>query len=110
MVTTDFDLVFEALAVAGGLVLLWVYGWDNAWWRSRVGRALMLLAAAIVLILGLGITRRLVGLPGWTQAAELGLVVCVVVSLDVAFIRERREWRRRELARKDHRIERSETS
>jgi hypothetical protein len=46
-------------------------------------------------------------LPPWLRLIELAVIVVIVVGLNVSFLRERRELRRRLLAQKQHKIERN---
>lgn len=88
-------------------VFLWAYVAGNPWYASRVGRALVGQGAGILGILGYAVVRRLFGLSvvPWIQISLYLLVLAIEVGMAVAFVRERREVRRRESARKHHRME-----
>lgn len=95
----------------GAAVFLWAYCWGNPWYSNkgpgRVGRALVGQGAGIFAILGYAVVRRLFGLPvvPWVQTGLYLVVLLIECGVAVAFVRERRESRRRESARKDHRME-----
>jgi chromate transport protein ChrA len=94
-------VILSGAMVVAALILLWTYTAGNAWWRSRVGRALVTLAAAIVFIEVYSALRRLLDWPSWTSQVEQGIILVALILLDVAFLRERREQRRRQSARRD---------
>jgi hypothetical protein len=98
----------EGLCLVLALLLQWAYTWGNAWYESRVGRALVTLAGSIEVIVGVAILRRVFSWGPWAGVVQLGLVVVALAALDIAFLRERRLQRRLQTATKNHRIERSE--
>jgi len=94
--------------IAAAVWLLCVYTIGNAWYASRVGRALVTLASAVVFIEIYSLARRLLDWPAWTAQIEQGIILLALVILCLSFHRERRAVRRAELAEKSHRVERSE--
>lgn len=91
------DLLLTGASCAGSLLLLWVYAWGNDWRASRVGRALVFMAATVALLTGTGTWHRAAGggeADVFTTVA-LTFVLLMVVTMDVAFFKERLAVRRR---------------
>lgn len=90
-----FDGLLLAGSAAGAVVLVWCYCAGNAWWKSRVGRALVGLSAGLVQILGYAALKRFFGWPTIpvVQLALYAEVLVIMIGLDAAFIRERRDQR-----------------
>lgn len=91
------DLLLTGASCAGSLLLLWVYAWGNDWRASRVGRALVFMAATVALLTGTATWHRAQGAGEadvFTTVA-LAAVLLMVVMMDVAFSKERIAIRRR---------------
>lgn len=92
------DLLLTGASFAGSLLLLWTYAWGNDWKASRVGRALVFMAATVALLTGLGTWHRLQGggeVDVFTTIA-LAIVLNMVAMMDVAFFKERIAVRKRQ--------------
>lgn len=99
--------VILAVGAAADTVFLWAYGWDNGWWTTRHGRALIGQGAGIVGILGYALLKRLFGWPTipWVQVSLYLVVALIEVGMAVAFVRTRREEWRVKHAEKKHRVQ-----
>lgn len=102
-------IAIEAVTLLGAWRFLWVYMWDNAWWRTEVGKALVILAVCVNVIILFSVFRRVFDWGQWSSIVQLGSVAVAVWYLALVFGRVRRVQRRLELAKKDHRIERTES-
>jgi hypothetical protein len=107
MSITTAQTLLLVLAVAADGVFIWAYAASNPWWASRVGRALVELGAGLGLILGYGALKRLFNWPTvvGVQLALYALAALILTQLAVAFVKERRMWRRRGQRRHDERAE-----
>lgn len=88
------SLGLAALLIVAAVWLAVVYMAGNAWYRSRVGRALVTLAGSIVFIEVYSFVRRLANWPSWTAQVEQVIILVALVVLCVSFHRERRRLRR----------------
>jgi drug/metabolite transporter (DMT)-like permease len=85
------DLLLIGCSSAGSLFLLWTYAWGNDWKASRVGRALVLMATTVALLTGVGTWHRIQGggeVDVFTTV-ELAVVLSMVLTMDIAFFKER---------------------
>jgi heme A synthase len=98
-------VVLEIGIFAGGLVLAWAHGWNNAWYTSRIGRGIVGLGLVLAVLTGIGVLRRLLNwpLPDWAMPAAFAVVLAVVIGLDIAFVRMRIEEHRAQAAERNHR-------
>lgn len=108
--STWIALLLTVAMIGAAIWLLLTYAIGNAWYSSRVGRALVTLAGAIVFIEIYSLLRRTLGWPSWTAQIEQVIILAALLVLCFSFHRERREIRRIQLAEKDHRIEREPES
>jgi drug/metabolite transporter (DMT)-like permease len=85
------ELLLSGASCAGSLFLLWTYAWGNDWKASRVGRALVLMAATVALLTGMGTWHRIQGggeVDVFTTVG-LSLALLMVLTMDIAFFKER---------------------
>jgi hypothetical protein len=104
-VNTLVSILLTAAMIGAAVWLLAVYTLGNAWYASRVGRALVTLASSVLFIELYSLARRLLGWPAWTAQVEQGIILIALLLLCGAFTRERREVRRRQSAIKSHRVD-----
>lgn len=102
-------LVAEMAVFAGGALLLWAYAWGNPWYASRAGRAIVTLAACVMLIVAVTLLRYFLHWGVWTAFISYGLTLIAVWTMAITFIRERRLIRRTEQAKQQHRVEGTDT-
>lgn len=91
--STVISLLLTAAMIAAAVTLLFIYTLGNAWYASRVGRALVTLACAIVFIEIYSLLRRVLNWPAWTAQVEQGVILIALVFLCAEFLRERRRVR-----------------
>lgn len=91
--------VFLGLAFLASAVFLWAYAWDNSWYKSIVGRALVSLAGSLTLILGWGLLRALdiVPLLQWVRLFLYLVIFLALVNMGVSFLIERKRLRKKGL-------------
>ena len=106
--STWIAIVLTAAMIGAAIWLLLVYTVGNAWYSSRIGRALVTLAGSVLFIEIYSLLRRLLAWPTWTSQIEQVIILAALLTLCVSFHRERRAVRRIQLAEQNHRIERSE--
>jgi hypothetical protein len=96
------DLLLIGTSSAGSLFLLWTYAWGNDWKASRVGRALVLMATTVALLTGVGTWHRIrgVGEVDVFTTVELAIVLGMVLTMDIAFFKERIIVRKQETRRR----------
>jgi hypothetical protein len=107
---TAVETLLLVIATVGSAVFLWAYTANNRWWSgkngpSRAGRALVGQGTVILLLLGYASLKRVFGwptIPG-VQLSLYALTAAMEVGVAIAFVRERRMWRRRGQRRHDER-------
>jgi 4-amino-4-deoxy-L-arabinose transferase-like glycosyltransferase len=87
-------LMSDFLATLLGLVLLWAYCVGNAWYRSRVGRALVTMTVCVELILVVNPLGYFLSWPVWTGLVPYFLVTVAMAVMAFTFTRERARVRR----------------
>lgn len=90
-----FTLIFLGLAFLSSATFLWAYAWDNRWWASVVGRALVGLAGSLTLVLGWSVLRStgLVPLIPWVRLVLYVVVFAGLTTVAISFLIQRRRIR-----------------
>lgn len=99
-------LALDAIGAVLSALLIWVYCAGNAWYASRVGRGLVIMAVCLFAILVYTPLNYFLHFPMWARLIPYVLIVGALSFKVVVFWKERALRRRAESAIKDHRIER----
>ena len=96
-------LVLVVTGAALSALLIWVYCAGNAWYASRVGRGLVIMAACLFVILAFVLSNYFLHFPVWARLIPYVLIDGALSFKVSVFWKERKLRRRAEAAMKNHR-------